>query len=326
LPSLPFSLPPSLTPFPQTPKRTRSSKDAPPPLLSTPTKKINPIQCTPKPSATERAASPDIMSVCSTGDEPITLALLDSQVVAQKLKAQRLATTLGNVELNVAALKEHKDAQDTLIAEQMELIKKLRFEMDHVNTFLEAKYPSIEGDGEGTEEEESPVPSRATKSPRTAQPPRTTPPREGGRKITDYKTANDSQRALPLIPAKNLTKLSGATLREGWEDGSKSPPRDSFTHKTHLTTTRTRLSPHPPRDAAHPPPKALAYDGEDISCTVCRKKLIHFWVAQKGTTWVSCYKKNAGDAIEGCVTMLSEARYDYVMSNIEAIMEESASS
>jgi len=29
------------------------------------------------------------------------------------------------------------------------------------------------------------------------------------------------------------------------------------------------------------------------------------------------------DAIEGCVTMLSEERYDYVMSNIEAIMEES---
>ena len=59
---------------------------------------------------------------------------------------------------------------------------------------------------------------------------------------------------------------------------------------------------------------------------MCRKKLIHFWVSQKGTTWVSCYKKNMGDTIEGCVTMLSEERYDYVMSNIEAIMEESASS
>jgi hypothetical protein len=28
------------------------------------------------------------------------------------------------------------------------------------------------------------------------------------------------------------------------------------------------------------------------------------------------------DAIEGCVTMLSEERYNYVMSNIEAIIVE----
>ena len=186
----------------------------------------------------------------SSDQAPITLALLDSQVVAQTLKAERLATSLGNVQVNVAGLKEHQDAQDTLITEQRKLIDALRFEMDHVNTFLEAKYPSIEGDGEGTEEEESPVPSRATKPPRAAQPPRTTPPRE--RQITDYKTANDSQRALPLIPAKNLTKLSGATLREGW-DGSESPPRDSFTHKKrhHLRANLTQRAHdyHPTRPA-----------------------------------------------------------------------------
>jgi hypothetical protein len=39
---------------------------------------------------------------------------------------------------------------------------------------------------------------------------------------------------------------------------------------------------------------------------------------------VSCFKKNIDDVPEGCVNILSEEHYDFVMSNIDEIMQESS--
>ena len=59
-----------------------------------------------------------------------------------------------------------------------------------------------------------------------------------------------------------------------------------------------------------------------LAALAARAKI--FWRAKKtgDKSWAAT-KNTVDDAIEGCVTMLSEERYDYVMSNIEAIMEES---
>ena len=38
---------------------------------------------------------------------------------------------------------------------------------------------------------------------------------------------------------------------------------------------------------------------------------------------MSCYKKNNDDMLEGCVNILSEANYDFVMSHIDEITTES---
>ena len=84
------------------------------------------------------------------------------------------------------------------------------------------------------------------------------------------------------------------------------------------------LNLRPPHRAEFPPPKALAYNGVDLCCFTCRKPLRIFWESKAGTKWVSCFKKIIGDVPEGCVNILSEEHYDFVMSNIDEIMQESS--
>ena len=134
-----------------------------------------------------------------------------------------------------------------------------------------------------------------------------------------FLNANKKQHDLPLLPTDSMTKLKGATVRDGW-DGSEYINATQFPHFVCRVTHRARLLTH---NAEFPPPKSLAYNGAHLCCFTCRKVLTNFWTSKKGTKWVSCYKKNNDDMLEGCVNILSEANYDFVMSHIDEITTES---